>query len=181
MAQLGEDSLIWSQLLIVTIWNINAVTLTGENIKSIIIPPPKSDHCLVLSPTLLLICLTCLVEAWMMDGHQTKRWPMELGAAIKPARHLWKVLLRPTWLGDWGHHQVLVLGPIDIANLWNPFRIIMGKFELQALVAPRRKKVFLICFWGLEYFALRFNRPFDKNGPNQFLTLSFILLGTFLV
>ena len=55
----------------------------------------------------------------------------------------------------------------------------MGKFELQALVAPRRKKINL--FWGLEYFAQRFNRPFDKNGPNQFLTLSFILLGTFLV
>ena len=28
-----------------------------------------------------------------------------------------------------------------------------------------KKKDFLICFLGLEYFAQRFNRPFDKNGP----------------
>ena len=31
------------------------------------------------------------------------------------------------------------------------------EFELQALVAPRGKKIFAICFFGSEYFAQRFN------------------------
>ena len=37
------------------------------------------------------------------------------------------------------------------------------KFKLQALVAPRGKKILAICFFGSEYFAGRFNRSFDKN------------------
>ena len=40
------------------------------------------------------------------------------------------------------------------------------KFELQALVAPRRKKMFVIFILGLEYLALRFHRPLDKKGEH---------------
>ena len=35
--------------------------------------------------------------------------------------------------------------------------------ELQALVAPRKKKIFAFCFLGSDLFAQRFNWPFDKN------------------
>ena len=38
------------------------------------------------------------------------------------------------------------------------------KFELRALVGPRRKNIFAMCLLGLECFAQRINRPFDKNG-----------------
>ena len=41
------------------------------------------------------------------------------------------------------------------------------EFELQALVAPRRRKIFAISFLGSEYFAQRFNRPFDNNGQKK--------------
>ena len=62
-----------------------------------------------------------------------------------------------------------VLGPIDIAKLWNLFnriRITMGKFGcLQIRTSSScnfEKKKILILFLGLEYFAQRFNRPVDK-------------------
>ena len=41
------------------------------------------------------------------------------------------------------------------------------KFALQAPVAPRGKKIFVICFMDLEYFAQRFNPPFEKNGKKN--------------
>ena len=37
------------------------------------------------------------------------------------------------------------------------------KLELQALVAPRRKNIFKIFFWGLTYLAQRFNRIFEEK------------------
>ena len=43
------------------------------------------------------------------------------------------------------------------------------KFELQALVALRGKKILAICFLGSEYFAQRFNSPVDENGHKNFL------------
>ena len=56
------------------------------------------------------------------------------------------------WVCEYFEMSSLVFGSIDIVNLWNPFnrfRIIMGKFERQALVTPRRKKIFLIeSSWG---------------------------------
>ena len=52
-------------------------------------------------------------------------------------------------------------------------------FELQALVAPRGKKILAICFLGLEYFSQRFNRPFDKDAKNKVLTLFWTPRGTF--
>ena len=42
------------------------------------------------------------------------------------------------------------------------------KFELQALVAPREDMILAICFLSSEYFAQRFNRPFD-NPPKKFV------------
>ena len=40
--------------------------------------------------------------------------------------------------------------------------------QLHCPVAPRRKKIFAICFLGSEYFAQGCNRPFDKNWPKKF-------------
>ena len=42
------------------------------------------------------------------------------------------------------------------------------KFELQALVALRVKKILAICFLGSEYFAQRLNEPLDENGKQKF-------------
>ena len=42
------------------------------------------------------------------------------------------------------------------------------KFELQALVAPSGEKILAICFLGSEYFAKRFNRPFDKKTKKNY-------------
>ena len=62
-------------------------------------------------------------------------------------------------------------------NLRNPFLArselqwgtsAAGKFKLQALVAPRKIRFFLSVFLGLEYFAQRFNQPFDKSGQKKF-------------
>ena len=47
--------------------------------------------------------------------------------------------------------------------------------ELQALVAPRKKKIFAFCFLGSDLFAQRFNWPFDKNGQIFFGRLGLVL------
>ena len=39
--------------------------------------------------------------------------------------------------------------------------------QLHCPVAPRRKKIFAICFLGSEYFAHGCNQPFDKNGQKK--------------
>ena len=41
------------------------------------------------------------------------------------------------------------------------------KFELQAHVAPRGKKMQIIFFFGSEYFAQRFNQHVNENGQTK--------------
>ena len=56
----------------------------------------------------------------------------------------------------------LVFGTIDSANLQKPVNrlgIIMGRFGCTC--SSEKKKWF--SFLGSEYFAQRFNQPFDKN------------------
>ena len=60
---------------------------------------------------------------------------------------------------------LLVFGSIDIANLWNSFnriRIIMRKIgctqiRTSSFCSSEKKKIFKSVFWGLEYFAQRFD------------------------
>ena len=106
MAQLVEYSLIWSQLLIVTIWKINFLTLTGENINSISILRPSARSFNQLTRSLSQLCCWDLNDGWSSWNKMVTNGVLELGAAIKPAHHPWKVLLRPPWLGGWGHYQV---------------------------------------------------------------------------
>ena len=73
----------------------------------------------------------------------------------------------------------LVFGTIDITNLWTPFnriRIIMGEFGCTQIRTSSscsfdKKKDFLTCVLGSEYFAQRFNWPFDENGQTNFLAV----------
>ena len=49
----------------------------------------------------------------------------------------------------------------------------MGKFGCAQIRTSRsysagKKKDFLMCFLGLEYFAQRFNQPFDKMAKKDF-------------
>ena len=81
-----------------------------------------------------------------------------------------------------------VIGPIDIVKLWNPFyriRLIMGKFVCTQIrtscsCSSEKEKDFSNLFWGLEYFAQRFNWPFDKNGQTKKFDPIFDLWRTFL-
>ena len=68
----------------------------------------------------------------------------------------------------------LVFGPPDFANLWKPLNrngIIVGKFgctwiPTSSSCSSERKKGFLN-FLGSEYFAQRFNQPFDEIGQKN--------------
>ena len=49
----------------------------------------------------------------------------------------------------------------------------MGKFgctqiRTSSSCSSEKKKNVVICFLGLEYFAQRFNKSFDKNGQKKF-------------
>ena len=67
--------------------------------------------------------------------------------------------------------MALLLSPLDLANLWNPFsriRIIMGKFgctqiRTSSSCSARKKKDLSNFGGGLTYLAQRFNQLFDKN------------------
>ena len=41
------------------------------------------------------------------------------------------------------------------------------EFKRQTLVAPRGRKIFVMCFLGYEYFAQRFYRSLQKNGQKH--------------
>lgn len=53
------------------------------------------------------------------------------------------------------------------------------KFEVQALVALRGKKILAICFLGSEDFAQRFNWPFDEKIRAVFLASHVTFLAKF--
>ena len=81
-------------------------------------------------------------------------------------------------LSTLGCYKHSYLAPM-ILNLWNLFsriRIIMGKFGCAQIRTSRsyssgKKKDFLMCFLGLEYFAQKFNRPFNKMAKKNYFTL----------